>query len=108
MTLRRRPQTATRTLTTGLLLGLLAAIAGTAWLSWLDASDGVRPGDLIAVVNESATVLGYSLPLVMLVAPAVFVALRRRGSSASNPAVVAAVAAAAPPAGPPGHPPPRR
>ena len=94
MTLRRRPQTATRTLTTDLVLALLAALVGTAWLSWFDASDGARPNDVIAVINESATVLGYSLPFVMLAVPAVLAALRRRGLRASSAGAVAAAAGA--------------
>src|SRR5438270_8917570 len=94
MTLRRRPQTAMRTITIDLVIAMLASIIGTTWLSWLDASDGVRPNDLVAVVNESATVLGYSLPIVMLAVPAVLAALRRRGVPATSPAAVAAAAGA--------------
>src|SRR4051812_29741290 len=94
MTLRRRPQTATRTFPTDLILALAACIAGTAWLSWLDASDGARPNDLVAVVNESATLLGYSLPLVMLAVPALLALLRRRGLPATGPVAVTGVAAA--------------
>ena len=94
MTLRRRPQTATRTLPIDLLLALAAAIGGTAWLSWLDASDGVRPNDLVAVINESATVLGYSLPLVMMAVPALLAVIRRRGLPATAPAAVIGIAAA--------------
>src|SRR3954471_19362825 len=94
MTLQRRPQTAGHTLTTDLLLAMMAALVGTAWLSWLHASDGVRPGDAVAVVNESATILGYTLPLVMLAVPALLAAFRRRGAIATSLTAVTGVAAA--------------
>src|SRR4051794_9026447 len=91
MTLQRRPQTAGHTLTTDLLVAMMAALVGSAWLSWLHASDGARPGDAIAVVNETATILGYTLPLVMLCVPPALSALRRR-RAATMSAVAAAVA----------------
>src|SRR3954470_18401161 len=94
MTLQRRPQTAGHTLTKDLLLAMMAALVGSAWLSWLHASDGVRPGDAVAVVNESATILGYTLPLVMLAVPAVLAALRRRDVALSSPTAVTAAAGA--------------
>src|SRR3954452_20796710 len=93
VTLRRSPSNA-RTLSSDLLVSLFAAAAGTAWLSWLHASYGVRPGDAVAVVNESATILGYTLPLVMLAVPALLAALRRGGARATSLAAVTGVAAA--------------
>src|SRR4051794_4857494 len=90
----RRDPSKTRSLSIHVLFALLATAVGTAWLSWLNASDGVRPGDTVAVVNESATILGYTLPLVMLAVPAVLAALRRRGVPPSSTTAVTAVAAA--------------
>src|SRR3954451_9438786 len=94
MTLQRRPQTAGHTLTKDLLLAMMAALVGSAWLSWLHASDGVRPADTVAVVNESATILGYTLPLGMLAVPAVLAALRRRDVALSSTTAVTAAAGA--------------
>src|SRR3954468_2380485 len=94
MTLQRRPQTAGHTLTTDLLVAMMAALAGSAWLSWLHASDGARPGDAIAVVNESATIFGFTLPLVMLAVPALLAALRRRDVPPSSITAVTAAAGA--------------
>src|SRR5436305_4811638 len=94
MTLQRRPQTAGHTLTTDLLVAMMAALAGSAWLSWLHASDGARPGDAVAVVNESVTILGYTLPLVMFAVPALLAALRRRGLPPTSTTAVTAAAGA--------------
>src|SRR3954453_11022905 len=90
----RCPSSSARSLSSDLFVALLAALLGTAWLSWLNASDGVRPGDAIAVVNESATIFGFTLPLVMLAVPALLAALRRGGARATSLAAVTGVAAA--------------
>src|SRR3954471_3823299 len=90
----RRDSSKTRSLSIDVVVALLATAVGTAWLSWLNASDGVRPGDAIAVVNESATILGYTLPLVMLAVPALLAALRRRDVPTSSITAVTAAAGA--------------
>src|SRR3954449_7913855 len=90
----RRDSSKTRLLSIDVVVALLATAVGTAWLSWLHASDGARPGDAVAVVNESVTILGYTLPLVMLGVPAILAALRRRGITPTSTAAVTAVAGA--------------
>src|SRR3954470_16857165 len=90
----RRDSSKTRSLSIDVVVALLATAVGTAWLSWLNASDGVRPGDAVAVVNESATILGYTLPLVMLAVPAILAGLRRRGLPPTSTAAVTAAAGA--------------
>src|SRR4051794_13606697 len=90
----RRDSSKTRSLSIDVVVALLATAVGTAWLSWLNASDGVRPGDAVAVVNESVTILGYTLPLVMLAVPALLAALRRRGLPPTSTTAVTAAAGA--------------